>query len=390
MFSTITLPANQARKEAELQELASMESRSIGDRLKARADYLHECASGDGDITRIPLADGRFIELAIRKQSFLDDIALRTDTTAETPLAWKSEYDPVVGVTTGSTYGMGTTTLYATQQNHAFLNPFFYDSTSQAIPTMAFNQDVNKLRLRDKANARLIEALRLREETFLVNVLTEQPMGTDIPTCITNYWSAGASYSNKTVYVADPGVQSGTYETTNLIDASVEAGFTPAVFEYLLIQQMMTGRTVRTIHCPTQGFPLRKLLRAATVVANASNFTSGNAPNTSLESVPVAQWEKLYNMDISSAMQQGVTLDFFGNRFKVKSNNVLPQGYCIVTTDQPAAEWFNVTDRSVSVDLADEKNPFFTQRFEKRMAAIGAPHPWVRNFWILKIGNTSF
>lgn len=390
MFSTMTLPANQARREAEMAEYADLQGRSLADRLKARQEYLHECASGDGDITRIPLADGKFIDLAIHVDSFLDDIAIRTNTNAETPLAWKSEYDPQVGVTTGSTFGMGTTTIYATQQNHAFINPFVYDSTSQAIPTMAMTQDIAKLRLRDRANARLVEALKLKEQTFLVNALTEQPMGTDIPTCIENYFAAGASYANKTVYVADTGVQPGTYETTNLIDASVEAGFTPATFEYLLIQQQMTRRTVRTIHCPVAGFPLRKLLRVATVVANASNFTSGNAPNTALESVPVSVWEKMYNMNIAEALAGGVTLDLFGNRFKVKANNVLPQGYCMVTTDQPAAEWFDVTDRSVSVDLDDKKNPFFTQRYEKRMAGIACPHPWVRNWWVLKIGNTSF
>lgn len=386
----ITLPANQARVEAERAELASLMSKDVTERANKRGDFLKEVASGDADITRVSLSEGRFIDLAIHKDTFLDDAAVRSDVTASTPLAWKSRYEPPVGVTTGSVYGAGISTLYATQDNHAFLNPFVVDVQGVKVPTMALTQDPQKLGLRDAALLRQAEALKLKQETFLANIIMGQPLGTDLATTVTNYWTASASYAGKTVYVADPGVQGGTYETSNLIDASAEAGLTPATFEALMIQEFKTKRKVQTIHVPVAGFPFRKLLRVATVVANSALLTAGTAPNAKLEAVPASQWEKMWNMDIGEALEGGLIIELFGRRYKIKANNALPQGYCIVTTDQPAAEIFNITDRSVSVDLDDPKEPYFTEHYEKRMMAIAAPDPWARNIWVLNIGNTSF
>lgn len=381
----ITLDANMAKALERRAKLAAALNASVDERAAKRET---EFASGDADITRVSLSEGRFIDLAIHRDTFLDDAAIATDTIAEQPLAWKSEYAPTVGVTTGSTFGGGTSTSYATQENHAFLNPIVIDGMSAKVPRMTMTQDPAKLRIRDKALLRQAEALRLRQEDLLANVMMGQPLGTSLAATVTNYWTAMNSYAGKTVYVADPGVQAGTYETSNLIDCSAEGGLTPAVFEALMIQEQKTKRTVRTLHIPVAGFPFRKLLRAATIVTT-TGLTAGHTGNPSLEGLPAEEFLKMWRTDMTAALAEGLIIEIFGRRYKVKANNALPQGYCIVTTDQPAAEIFTVTDRSVSTDIEDPKEPYWSEHYEKRTIAIAVPDPWVRNFFVVNIGATT-
>jgi len=189
--------------------------------------------------------------------------------------------------------------------------------------------------------------------------------------------------------VIDPGVQSGTYETSNIINASAEGGLTPSVFDLILTQEQLSGRKVRTIHIPVAGLPWRKLMRYATIVANASSFGAGTNSNPDLSSIPAEEWTKLYRMDMGKAMEGGLVIEIFGNTYKIKANNALPQGLCICTTDEPAAEIFNVTDRSLSYDIKNPAMPYFESHGEKRMMAVAVPDPWQRNWFLLNIGNTT-
>lgn len=383
----ITLDANMAAAERDRAELAGLLGKSEAERAEARANFLKEVASGDADIQRVSLSEGHFIDLAVHRDTFLDDFALRSDVTAEQPLAWKSKYDPLVGVTTGSTFGGGVSTSYAVTDQHAFLNPFVYDSQSAKIPSMLLSQSPEKLGLRTRSLVRQAEALRIKAETFLANIIMGQPLGTSLATTISNYWSANNAYANKTIYVLDPEVQASTVETSNLIDASAEHGLTPAVFEQLMIQEQKTGLEVRTIHIPKAGFAFRKLLRAATIITTTA-LTAGQTGNSALEGVPASEFEKMWRTDMNAALDAGLIIELFGRRYKIKANNVLPEGLCLVSTNQPAAEIFNVTDRSVDVDIEDQKDPYYTEHYSKRMAAIGAPDPWRRNFFVLNIGTT--
>lgn len=242
MSNFITLDANMAKAEQDRASYAKIAGRSYEERAAAREKEL-AASEGDGDITRVSLSEGRFIDLAIHKDTFLDDAALRSDVESATPLAWKSRYEPVVGVTTGSVYGGGVSTLYATQDSSAFITPFVVDVQAVKVPTMALTQDPAKLGQREAALRRQAEALKLKMETFLINIMMGQPLGTDLATSISTYWGNQSSYTDKTVYVVDPGVQSGTYETSNLIDCSAEGGLTPAVFDAIMTQEMLTGRT---------------------------------------------------------------------------------------------------------------------------------------------------
>jgi hypothetical protein len=379
----ITLDANQARAEQDRSELGSL----LGKQPVERADNRKEIASGDGDFTRVSLSEGKFIDLAIHRDTFLDDCAIRTDVTAEEPLAWKSKYDPTIGVTTGSTLGGGLSTSYAVQDQHAFLNPFVVDAISPKVPNMLLTQNVQQLGIRDRALLRQAEALRIKEETFLANIMMDAPLGTDLATTVTNYWNNKNAYDGKTIYVTDPGVQNGTVETSNVLDLSAEAGLTPAVFEQLMIQEQKTGLTIRTIHIPKAGFAFRKLLRACTIVTTTA-LTAGHSGNANLEGLPAEEFLKMWRTNMNDALDQGLIIEIFGRRYKIKANNALPEGYCIVTTNEPAAEIFNITDRSVSVDINDPKEPYWSEHYEKRMIAIGAPHPWRRNFFLAYIGAT--
>jgi hypothetical protein len=229
---------------------------------------------------------------------------------------------------------------------------------------------------------RQAEALRLKLETFVVNIAMGQPLGTDLASTVSTYYSQAESYTGKTVYVADPGVQSGTYETTNLINASSEGGLTPAVAEAITVQDQLTGRIARTIHFAKQGLPARKLYRYATVVADQG---SGET-NPDLRGIPASAWEDVWNSNFT----RGVVLNWFGATLKFKSNNALPQGYGLVTTDQPACEVFNILSMSTQGEFqSDPRDQFFSTHWVKRQMAICTPDPWLRNFYVIAYGNTS-
>jgi hypothetical protein len=379
----ITLDANMPRALADRALYAEIMSKPVAERAAAREK---EIASGDGDFTRLSLSEGRFIDLAIHKDTFLDDIAVRSDVDFQTPVAWKTRYEPVVGVLTGSVYGLPPRKLYQTQDNSSFLTSFTVDAEEVTVPKLALTQDPERLGQRTAGLARQAEALKLQMETFLANVVTGQTLGTSLATSFYNYATGSNPYTGKTVYIADPGVQTGTYETSNIIDGSAEAGFTPTSFDLLITQLMLTGRQIRTIHVPKRGLPWKKLIRYATIVANASSFSAGQPSNPNLAGIPAEEYLKLYRTDMTSALEGGLIVSIFGHTFKLKANNSLAAGVSVVTTDQPAAEFFNVTGGigSYSYDIDDPRNPFFTAHGEKRQIMIAAPDPWVRNWFCFK------
>lgn len=362
-------------------ELAAIEGKSLAEKAAARKELADE---GDADFTRIPVAEGRFIDLAIHKDSFLDDAAITTGLDVETPPVWKTRYEPVVGVMTGSVYGKGPSTLYITQDTFATLTPFVIDVEDVKVPKLALTQDPEKLGQRQAALRRQAEMLKLALETYLVNFICQQPLGTDLATSVTNQLANSSPYAGKTVYVADPGVQSGTYETTNNIDVHTENGLTMAVGEAIVNQAYLSKRMPRTVHIPVAGLPWRTLMRVSTLVAGS--YPSGTA-NADLKAVPPSVWEEVWHSNFYS----GVTLNFAGHVLKFKSNNALAQGNAIVTTNQPAAEIFNIKGASVSLDYTDDpKNTYFDSHYEKREMAICVPEPWVRNVWFVNFGSTSF
>ena len=379
----ITLPQNQKRVTDANEYFAKRAETSPEERLAARKEVLAtEQASGDGDFTRIKQTEGKFIDLAIHKDSFAMDLANMTDLDVGDVVVWKTKYAPTVGVTTGSVYNAPTQTLYANRENYASLTPFVYEAEDVRVPAYALTQDIEKLGLREDALMRQAESLKLSLEKFVVNIMMSQPLGTDLATSVTNYFAAGNSYSGKSVYVADPGVQSGTYEASNLIDVHNEAGLTPTVAEAISVQDLLSKRNSRTIHIPVQGLPWRKLMRFATIVSDQGS----GIPNTGLRSIPASAWEDVWG----AKFNDGVVLNWFGSTFKFKANNVLPQGYGIVTTDQPAAQVFNINSWASTGEFQDDpKDKFFSTHWAKREIAICTPDPWLRNFYVINFGNTS-
>lgn len=386
----LTLPANQAKVDAKREKLAKIDGTPISERAAARGKYMSETAAAEGDsnFARLSAAENQFIDLAIHKDTFLDDVAIMTDVDAEVPLYWKSRYEPVVGMTAGSVFGPGMAHIYQTQDNYATLTPFVVDVEEVRVPALALTQDVNKLGQREAGLRRQAEALRLAMEQYLMNVLLGQSLGTDLATSVTNYVSGGAPYTGKTVYIADPGVQSGTYETSNIIDIHLEAGLTPAVFEAIRDQEILSKRLVRTIHLPVVGLPWRKLFRYATIVANSVTGAAGEQSNKNLEAIPATKWQEIW--DSAMGMGESFTVSLFGRTYKFKTNNALPQGYAICTTDLPGAEVFNIMSESQSLDYApDPRDNKWVSHYEKRQLAIAQPDPWLRNFFVLYFGNTS-
>jgi len=383
----VTLPENIGKVTQARQDWEKLQAMDISKRNELRLGYMKELAdSGDQDFTRVGPLDGQFIDLAIHKDTFLDDAAITRDIDVDQTPFYKSRYEPVVGVMTGSVYGGPMSSLYVTQDHYATLTPFVVDVQDVKVPRLALTQDVEKLGQREAALARQAEALKLAKETYLMNFIMNQPLGTDLAASVVNYVTTGNPYSGRTVYVADPGVQSGTYETTNIIDVHTEAGITPYVIDSLITQAFLQKRQLKTIHMPVQGLAWRKLMRYGTVVSNSLTGNAGEESNKNLESIPASKWEALWDANLIG----GFVLDWFGHTIKFKANNALPQGYVVCTTDQPAAEIFNMRALSVSIDMpGDPRDQFFTSHYEKRQMAIAVPDPWLRNFIVGYIGNTS-
>jgi len=386
----ITLDGNREKVTAAKEALKTFGDASRVERAaKRKAISEKEIASGTADFTMLRAVEGDFIDLAIHKDSFADDLAIDTDLDVETIPIWKARYAPLTGITTGSAFGGGLATYYVTQDSYAQLTPFFIDTEEVRVPRMALTQDPDKLGQRDAALLRQAETLRLKRDTYVVDIVLGQPLGTDIATAVVNYAGGSNPYTGKTVYVADTGVQSGTYETTNIINISTEAGLTNRFFEEVINQMILSRRQLRTIHIPVAGLPWRKLVRSAATVISLSGYTPGASVNPDLAAVPASQFEKVWNMDMSQALTSGIVMEIFGHTFRLKANNVLPQGYAIVTTDQPAAQVFNIKQMSVSTDISDPKDAYFVGHYEKRQLALAAPDPWIRNFAVVNFGSTA-
>src|SRR5579872_2747435 len=170
-----TLPANQGKVKAVREKFGKIDSNpaALAERAKVRAKYINETATAEGDsnFSKLGAADGQFIDLAIHKDTFLDDAAITTDVQASTALYWKSRYEPVVGLNSGSVYGGGQATTYQTQDNYATLTPFVIDTEEVKVPKLALTQEVDALGQRDAALRRQAEALKINLETFLANVI---------------------------------------------------------------------------------------------------------------------------------------------------------------------------------------------------------------------------
>lgn len=365
-------------------ELAAIEARS----LQEKADSRKELADS-GDFSTIPVVEGRFIDLAIHKESFLDDSAITTGLDVDTPAVWKTRYAPTVGVVTGSVYGSGTSTMYVTQDGYATLTPFVVDVEEVLVPKLAYTQDPEKLGQRQAALLRQAEAMKLSMETYLVNFLCQQPLGTDLAASVSAQLTNANPYGGKTVYVVDPGVQSGTYETSNNIDVHQEGGITVAVIEAIINQSLLSRRMPRTVHIPVAGMPWRTLMRTATLIGGTPPVQGSN-PNTAnpdLKSIPPSKWEEIWNANYYN----GFALNFFGHTIKFKANNALPAGAAIVTTDQPGAQIFNIKSGTLSGDRPHDPKDFWNDsHFEQRQMAIAVPEPWFRNTWFVNFGATAF
>jgi hypothetical protein len=381
----ICLPANQAKAEAASKEWDAINARTLAERAASRKKEIAD--SGDSDFTRIKAAEGRFIQLAIHQDYFLDDAAIQTDLFVNDAPYWKSRYENPVGVVTASVYGNAPRMLYTVADNYAALTPFTYEAEEVVVPRLSLTQDIDALGLREAGLRRQAEFMQLAHQKFVLNIAMNQPLGTDIATTITNY-TGTSPYTGRTVYVADTGVRSCTYETTNILDMSAEGGLTPAVLEALQTQAFLQGgRTIRTLHVPVEGLCWRKFLRSATVVANSAVFGAGVLPNAGLKAIPEAKWADVFDSNLLAG--KSFNINYFGQTWKIKANNLLPQGYCLATTDQPMVEVFNIMSKSVSTDLDDPRDSYFTGHYEKREIAIAQPDPWLRNFIAFKIGATS-
>ena len=380
-----TLDCNLARVLDARKRFTAIQNRSLEDRAAARATTLRETASADDGLSTISYAEGNFIDLAIHKDTFLDDAATQRDVTSEQALYWKSRYAPTTGVYMGSVYGGPPTSFYQTMEYWNTLQPFVVDTEEIDIPTMSLSIDPAKLQIRDIALTRQAEALKLKGEQFLLNAICGQPLGTDLASTIVNYFAVGNPYNGRTVYVADPGVRPGTYETTNLISLSSSGGLSPVLAENVVSLMQLMKRSPRTFHIPIEGQPWRKLFRygGATLAINAPLTGPGNA---GLNVIPNSDYERFWGSNFAD----GFVINWFGMPLKFKANNALPQGYGVITTDQPAAELIRVTNLSVNVDIpADAKNPYMSKNYQKQVWAIAVPEPWARNIVFVYFGNTS-
>lgn len=381
----VTLDSNYKKVAECAEQMAHIQSRTLSERAAARKKEIAE--SGLGDMSKLKQAEGHFIDLAVHADSFLDDAAAQEDVGPQEPIYWKSRYAPVVGVMTTSVYGNAPQTIYATQDNFATLTPFAFEVEEVKVPKLALTQDVNRLGQREAGLARQAEVLKLAYQKFIVNSMLAQPLGTDLATSITNYVGAGNPYNGRSVYTLDPTVQATSIETTNIINMSTEGGLTPFVLEAIQAQAFLQQKSVRTLHIPVAGQPWRKLLRAATVVANSAVFGAGVLPNAGLKAIPEAKWADLFDSNLNAG--KSMVINWFGETWKIKANNIMPAGYCIVTTDQPAVALYHLLDKSVSTDIVDQRDSYFVGHYEKREIALAQPDPWLRNFMVVNFGATN-
>lgn len=374
---------NRERIEAARTKLGEVLTRPRQERLAARKKVYEEQAGRAGVIT-INQADATFIDLNIHAfdqmgQAFAEFATLQFGQAAE----YKTRQEYALGVNMGHLAGGPPATLFHTSQAGVQVQPFAYFSEEFLVPNLVNAQfNLEKFKERDIALARVARDMRLARQQYIINTMLNQPLSQSVATSVTTYFGLSAPWNNRTVYVLDPGVQSGSVVTTNNIDDHTEGGLTKNVFKSIRTycnQAPMTedgAVSPRSLFIPIAGAPWEAYWNQASIVG----YSTGNQDPG--KAIPANKWDEAVGMSFE---QNGAYMNWFGTTVFVQPTNILPAGYCLLATNKPAVLGWDQYSASVSREQELFRDATMNRRYEARSMALAQPDPLAANFAVIRI-----
>jgi hypothetical protein len=218
----------------------------------------------------------------------------------------------------------------------------------------------------------------LARQRFILNLMLNQPLTSDIVTSLTNY-VASTPFTGRNPYVLDPGVRPGAVPSTNVIDTHLEGGLTRTVFKKSRTWANQMERDLVRMFVPIEGAPWEAYWDQASIVA----YSAGNGNMDTTKAIPESKWEEVVNV---SFRKRGAYMKWFDDQaIYVQPSNILPAGYTIYSTELPAVLGWDQLSESVTNEEEIKSNRAFNRRYEARSMALAQPDPMLRNFLVQKI-----
>ncbi|MDG7000388.1 MAG: hypothetical protein JRN15_14930 [Nitrososphaerota archaeon] len=377
---------NRERIVAARQHLSDVMLRPRSERVAARKKCYEEQAGMAGVVT-INQADATFIDLNVHAfdqmgQAFAEFAALQFGQAA----VYKTRQEYAIGVNMGHLAGGPPSVLFHTSQAGVQVQPFTYFSEEFLVPNLVNAQfNLEAFKERDVALARVARDMRLIRQQYIINTMLNQPLSQSIATSLANYYALTAPWANRSVYVLDPGVDSGSVVTTNSINDTAEGGLTKNVFKsirsYCNRAPQIDDEAIspRSLFIPITGAPWEAYWDQASIVGYSA---TGNSNLDTSKAIPANKWDEAVGMSFE---RNGAYMNWFGTQVFVQPTNVLPSGYCLLATNKPAVLGWDQYSASVSDEEGRFGDRAMNRRYEARTMALAQPDPLAANFVVLKI-----
>jgi hypothetical protein len=380
---------SRARFEQAREELAKVMLKGPEKRAADRKSYFEEQAGFAGVVT-INQAEATYMDLNVHAfdeltASMVDWSDLKFGQAA----IYKTREEYPIAVYVGNLAGGPPAVIFATAQNGAQVQPFQYFSKKFLVPNLVnaqFNLDAFKEK--DKALARVARDMKLAKQQYVINTALNQPLSTSVATAITNYAALAAPWNGRTPYVLDPGVQSGSVVTTNVLNDSSEGGLTKNVFQSIVNYCRLAPDNLEGGALVPRGFFFSKVNTPWVSYWNQASIVGysavGSSNLDSTKAIPPSKWEEAVKMAFEDG---GAYMNWFGTDIFCQPTNILPAGYGLLTTNKPWVLGWNQMDASVTDerdgDLGDRA---FNNRYEARSICLAQPDPCAPNGAVVNYG----
>lgn len=363
--------------EAARARLGEILSRPRSERAEKKAELYAEVQAGRAGVVTINQADVTFIDLNVRA----------TDTLGEAFAEWapvqlgqapvyKTREDYPTRVNMGHLGSTPPGKFYATKQTGVQIQPFSYFSEETEVPNLVnANFNLNAFGEREEAIASIIRAMRLARQQYVLNTAMNQPMNQSIATSIAAYFVT-SPFDNIRPWALDPQVQVGSKPTTNNLDASAEGGITRGVFKKAATYLTLAEKSPRAFFISMVNAPWEAYWDQASIIP----YTGAHA-GTVNQAIPPSKWEAAVG---TAFTKNGLYLDWFGMQQFVQPTNILPAGYALQATDQPAVLGWDYLDESYSNEETIFSKRAFNRRYDQRMIGLAQPGPMAPNFSVIK------
>jgi hypothetical protein len=370
------------------EELGKIHSRSTEEQAKALSER-NKLVSSIAGVTQLNSIEGDYQYLNImRDLTALDFMEVRDLPLGTLPIYRTRTKNPV-GFHLGGLAGAGGSHYYATSDAASTVNTFTIATDEIMLPNLNNIYDMERVAQRREALEWLARAKTLATEVAAFNTVlgATDVVNTDPAAQIATYFGGGGSFSGKNVYSLDPGVIVQSVPTVNVYDLSSEDGLTKKVFQTLNTHSMQIQRKLVKMYIPAGAAgghsPVWETIQN---MSTPVSLVTGSGVNTDQrKAIPSEMWSEFQKTDFRGAIK----ISWLGLDIELERVNWMPNGYCFITTDQPAGIMWKrlslATGNEVEGSLETPQSAFYSRRSEAENLAMIRPDFCLRNFLVIKV-----